>query len=325
MRFPPGVDAVLTIFAVTCLVFAFQVAIPGDSAEVLTGIRFGTETPSIELVNKVRSETGLDRPVVERYFAWLRRVAHGDLGKSSVHGRSVLGEIAGNAKPTVALAMAGMGITLLGGLGLGCWAAAQGRASVFRRHWLTRWLDLLTHAGSVIGSSIPVFWMANILIVLFAVKFRMLPSAGNSTIVALVLPSMAVSAGQMLVTARFLRGRLLDVLDESYIRAARARGFGEARIFLVHALPNAIGALVPLLAVQFVQLLEGTVVVETVFSRAGIGRLLVDSVFSRDFPVLQGCLLVFSLLCVCASAFGRLIQISLWPESGTHNARVTFG
>jgi peptide/nickel transport system permease protein len=216
---------------------------------------------------------------------WLVNVLHGDFGRSIVTRRPVLDEITARLPSTVELAFASLAIAIAAGMVVGIISA-------------TRQYSLLDHALMVLallGISMPVFWLGIMLIFFFSVDLRWFPTGGTGTLQQLVLPSVTLGAASMAVIARMTRSSMLEVIRQDYVRTARAKGLAEHVVMLRHALKNAMIPVVTVIGLQFGYLLAGAVLTETVFSRPGLGRLLVTSITSRDFPVVQGTLMLLSI------------------------------
>lgn len=229
---------------------------------------------------------GLDAPVHIQYFIWLDHLLHLDLGRSIVTSDNVLDEILLKLPATVKLAVAGLFISLL-------IALPAGILSALRKNTI---IDSSCMFISLIGISIPNFWLGTLMIWFFALTLHILPSFGYGSLKHLVLPALTLGISMSAVTARLTRASLLEVLDTEYITAARARGFDERFVLFQHALKNALLPVLTFAGMQFGYLLGGAVIVETIFSWPGIGKLLVDSIFARDFSMVQGCVLFIAVL-----------------------------
>lgn len=262
------------------VVFGILHVAPGDPAKLLAG-----EDARPEDVALVRANYGLDQPLYVQYGVWLLNVLHGDFGRSIVTRRPVLDEITARLPSTIELAFASLAIAIAGGMAVGIISA-------------TRQYSLLDHAMMVLallGISMPVFWLGIMLIFFFSVDLRWFPTGGTGTPQQLVLPSITLGAASMAVIARMTRSSMLEVIRQDYVRTARAKGLAEQGVVLRHALKNALIPVVTVIGLQFGYLLAGAVLTETVFSRPGLGRLLVTSITSRDFPVVQGTLMLLSI------------------------------
>ncbi len=275
----------LVIAGVTLVSFSAMYLAPGDPAELIALARYGQDL-SVDQIQSVRETEGLDAPVYIQYFIWLDHLLHLDLGRSVVTSEDVLAEVLLKLPATAKLAVAGLLISLF-------IALPAGILSALRKNTL---LDSSCMFISLIGISIPNFWLGILLIWLFALTLHILPSFGYGSLKHLVLPALTLGVSMSAVTARLTRASLLEVLDQEYIVAARARGFDEQTILFRHALKNAFLPILTFAGMQFGYLLGGAVIVETIFSWPGIGKLLVDSIFARDFSMVQGCVLFIAVL-----------------------------
>lgn len=275
----------LVIAGVTLVSFLAMYLAPGDPAELIALARYGQDL-SVDQIQSVRETEGLDAPVYIQYFIWLDHLLHLDLGRSVVTSEDVLAEVLLKLPATAKLAVAGLLISLF-------IALPAGILSALRKNTL---LDSGCMFISLIGISIPNFWLGILLIWFFALTLHILPSFGYGSLKHLVLPALTLGVSMSAVTARLTRASLLEVLDQEYIVAARARGFDEQTILFRHALKNAFLPILTFAGMQFGYLLGGAVIVETIFSWPGIGKLLVDSIFARDFSMVQGCVLFIAVL-----------------------------
>lgn len=273
------------IAGVTLVSFSAMYLAPGDPAELIALARYGQDL-SVDQIQSVREMEGLDAPVHIQYFIWLDHLLHLDLGRSIVTSDNVLDEILLKLPATVKLAVAGLFISLL-------IALPAGILSALRKNTI---IDSSCMFISLIGISIPNFWLGTLMIWFFALTLHILPSFGYGSLKHLVLPALTLGISMSAVTARLTRASLLEVLDTEYITAARARGFDERFVLFQHALKNALLPVLTFAGMQFGYLLGGAVIVETIFSWPGIGKLLVDSIFARDFSMVQGCVLFIAVL-----------------------------
>lgn len=272
--------AIPTLIGVATVVFFLIRLIPGDPAKVIAG---DTATP--EQVERIRENLGLNLPLWEQYLRYILNLFRGDLGTSIATGHPVLQDIGARLPATFGLAAAALGIGVVAGLALGILAALyRGKPA-----------DVVVSAISVAGMSMPTYWLGLNLIVLFAINLKWFPASGATQPLSIVLPALTLSTLSVAVIARMTRSSMLEVLSQDYVRTARAKGASPARVILRHAFPNAIPPILTVIGVQFGLMLGGAVLTETVFTWPGMGRLLVDSIFARDFPVVQGCVLVFSV------------------------------
>jgi peptide/nickel transport system permease protein len=270
---------------VTLLTFSLMHLMPGDPAQLIARSRFGEQVTEEE-VRRVRQQEGLDRPLPLQYVHWLGRLARGDMGRSIETGRPVIRELLGRWPQTLILASVALLISGITGIPFGALCGAR-KDSVLA--------DIGMSAG-ILGVSLPVFWLALLLILLFDLQLGWFPSHGSGGPEAIVLPAMTLGTGMAALTLRVTRSRMAAVMGEEFIRRARARGISEWTVVAKHALKNTLIPVVTVLGLQFGRLLEGAVIVETIFGRPGIGRLLVQSIFARDFPVVQGCVLTIAIV-----------------------------
>ena len=267
------------MLVVSVLVFGLLHIAPGDPATMLAG-----EDARPEDVAAIRAKYGLDQPLYVQYGVWLTNAVRGDLGRSIVTRRPVGDEIRTRLPSTVELAIAALILAMIVGMIVGVISA-------------TRQYSLLDHASmlfALLGVSLPVFWLGLMLILFFSVELRWLPTGGGGSWQQLVLPAVTLGSASMAIIARMTRSSMLEVIRQDYVRTARAKGLVERVVVLRHALKNALIPVVTVIGLQFGYLLGGAVVTETVFSRPGLGRLLVTSILSRDFPVVQGTLIMMA-------------------------------
>ncbi len=267
------------LLVVSVVVFLFLHMIPGDPARVVAGPE-ATEQD----VENTRIVLGLDRPLYEQYWRFITHAAQGDLGKSYRTSEPVVSMLADRIGPTLKLSFASMIWAIFAGIFFGV-VAATNRG---------KWQDQVTMLSAVTGISMPSFWLGLMLIELFAVQLGWLPSGGNDSFAHYILPAITLGSGVAAVIARFTRSSLLETLNEDYVRTARAKGAKERRVIWLHALRNALLPVVTMTGLQFGFLLGGSVVVEAVFSWPGMGRLLIDAVSMRDYPVIQAEMLLFA-------------------------------
>lgn len=271
-------SAIPVLLGLTILVFSLTHLVPGDPAEMM----LGEAAVSLEIVESMREQLGLNRPLHVQYFGYLADLFRGDLGTSFLARRSVA-EMIGRVLPsTLVLTFAGLGVAVLLGVGLGVLAAV--------RH--NSWLDNLTMVFALIGVSMPSFWLGLMLIFTFSLQLGWFPATGAGGIERLVLPALTLGFAGSAVIARMVRSSVLEVLNQDYVRTAYAKGLGTAGIIGKHVMKNAMIPVLTVIGLEFGRLLSGTVVIEVVFSRPGIGRLLVDAILKKDFIVVQGVVLL---------------------------------
>ncbi len=276
---------------VAVIVFLLLRLAPGDPAAILAG-----DAASPEQIAAIRARLGLDQPMLEQFATWIGRLAHGDLGTSIISNKPVAALILDRIEPTLALAATTIVFAVLVAVPLGVVAAW--------RH--NTWIDRLVMALSVAGFSVPVFVLGYLLIFGFAMNLRWLPVQGYVSITEgvwpflsrLILPTLTLSVIYIALIARTTRSSVLEVLGEDYIRTARAKGIAESRVLRRHALRNAAIPVISVIGLGVALLISGVVVTESVFNLPGLGRLTVDAVLARDYPVIQGVILLFSALYV---------------------------
>ena len=269
-----------TLLIVAGLVFLFVHLLPGDPARLAAGPEADAETVQI-----IRQDLGLDQPLYTQFWRFISQAVQGDFGYSLRSKRPVSTEIAERFMPTFWLTVAAMGWSVLLGLVIGMVSAV----------WRNKWPDRLGMALAITGISFPSFALGMVLIQVFSVQLGWLPTVGADTWRHYMLPSLTLGAGVAAVMARFTRSSFIDILKEDYVRTARAKGLNEFVVVVKHSLRNALIPVVTMMGLQFGFLLGGSIVVEKVFNWPCMGRLLVDAVEMRDFPVIQAEVLLFSL------------------------------
>jgi len=267
------------LVGITLVIFCAIRLLPGDPAIVMAG-----DLASGEYVDQLRHSMGLDKPVWIQYAIYLGNVAHGNLGRSTKSLRPVLAEIRDRYPYTIQLTVAGMLVAAVLGISTGAVSAAR-RDSVF---------DYGSMVVALFGVSVPIFWLGLILILLFSVNLRLLPAGGSGSLAHLVLPALTLGASAAGILARMTRESLLEVLGSDFVRTARAKGLRDTTVLLRHALPTAFVPVLTTLGLQFGSLLGGAVITESVFGWPGMGRLIVDAIAARDYPLVQGALMVFA-------------------------------
>jgi len=268
------------LLGVATLVFALIHLVPGDPAQSMLG-----DGASAEEVSALRHSLGLDRPLLTQYTAFLGGLLRADLGTSFRYGTPVVREIRSRLYRTVQLALAAMAVALLIAIPLGILAA------VFRGTAV----DHAAMALALVGISMPNFWLGPLLAILFAVRLGWLPVAGTGSLAHIVLPAITLGAALAAILARMTRASLLEELRELYVLAARARGLSRPRAILHHAFRNSLIPIVTIVGLQFGAVLTGTIITETIFAWPGVGRLLIQSISFRDYPLIQGCILFISV------------------------------
>ncbi len=287
------------LVAVSIFVFGFIHLLPGDPARLIAG-----PDASQQDVQSVRAALGLDEPLWRQYLRYVDQTVHGRLGTSSRTRQPVSFEIGQRFMPTFWLTVVAMVWATILGAGIGV-------VSGVRRG---RWQDTLGMVLAVSGISFPSFWLGLLLIDFLSVRLRLLPSGGYGTWQHFVLPGFTLGLGVAAVLARFTRSAFVEVASEDYVRTARAKGLAERRVIWTHTLRNALIPVITMTGLQFGFLLGGAVVVETVFSWPGLGRLLVDSVSYRDYPVIQAEIMLFSLEFILINLAVDLLYAAVNPE-----------
>jgi peptide/nickel transport system permease protein len=283
--------AIPVMGVVALVVFLLLRLTPGDPAAVLAG---DNATPA--QLERIRTSLGLNEPLYVQFVTWINQLLHGDLGVSLISNVPVLKMVSQRIEPSISIALATIILSVVVAVPLGVIAAwKQGT-----------WIDRFVMGLSVLGFSVPVFVIGYVLIQLFAIDHRWLPVQGFRSITAgfgpflerLVLPTVSLSFIYIALIARMTRASMLDVLGEDYVRTARAKGIGEIAVLFRHALRNAAVPVITVIGTGFALLISGVVVTESVFNIPGIGRLTVDAVLARDYPVIQAMILLTSLLYV---------------------------
>jgi peptide/nickel transport system permease protein len=271
------------VFGVSVLVFLMLHLVPGDPVMVLLGENSVADKAALE---RLRATLGLNDPLPVQYGRFLWRALHGDLGRSIRLNLPVTELVVQALKPTASLALAAMSLAVIGGLLLGVIAAVnRGRLP-----------DNLAMLLGLVGVSMPSFWLGFLLIFAFSVRLGWFPATGQGGWNRLVLPALALSLAPLAVLARLVRSSMLEVYRQPYVTTARAKGLTERVVVYHHALKNALVPVVTLAGLEFGRLLAGAFVIETVFSRIGLGRLAITGILNKDFPVVQGVALLVALI-----------------------------
>ena len=293
--------SVLVLFGVSVLVFSVIHLVPGD----VTVAILGRQRVSPERVAELRAQLGLNDPLYVQYGRYLSRALHGDLGTSIRTNLPVSKSIGEQLPSTIALALSALVISLVLGVIFGILAAL--------RHG--SWFDTLIMGLSVSGLSIPTFWMGLMLILFFSVYLGLFPSISKSSSPRdLFLPALALALPEAAVVARMVRASMLDVHRKEYITTARAKGVPERLVILRHALRNALIPVVTFAGLEMAYMLGGATIVETMFARQGIGRLAVQSIFTRDYPMVQGVVLVVAAIYVVINTLTDVTYVWLNPQ-----------
>jgi peptide/nickel transport system permease protein len=293
------ITAIIVIFGVSTLVFLLIHIVPGDPVEVMLG-----ETAQLADTEALRTALGLHLPLHQQWLNFMSQLFSLDLGTSIYSKREISSLLAERIPPTALLACASIIIAILIALPLGIMAA------VYRG---SRW-DIGAMTLSMFGISIPNFWMGPLLIMVFSLWLGWFPVSGNEGFASLILPAFTLGTALAALLSRMVRASLLEVLNEEYIRAARARGLSQSAVILRHALPNAALPIITVFGMQFGALLAGAVITETIFSWPGVGQLTIEAIQKRDYPVVQACVLLISLTYVTVNLLTDLAYAFLDPR-----------
>jgi peptide/nickel transport system permease protein len=298
--------AAMVWLSISFLAFSLSTLAPGDPAEMILLRRTG-ETPPAAEVQALREHLGLNRPFLVRYVRWLSGTLRGNFGNSYRTGQPVLRELFARFPATLALALTALAVGIVIAVPLAV-AAAASHGNV---------VDHLVRLVVLAGASMPSYWLGYMLMLALAVALRLLPVSGSGTVSHIVLPATALGLGSAASMARMLRASLLDELGEDYVRTARAKGRSPIAVLVRHALRNALNPLVTVGALRFGRLLGEAVIVETVFAWPGIGRWMIESIYDRDYPAIQGFVLyiatVFILVNLAVDAMYRLLDPRVRP------------
>lgn len=287
------------LLGVSFIVFLAIRFIPGDPAETLLG-----EDYTQEAAEALRREWGMDKPLLIQYGLFLKQIVRGNLGTSVRSGQPVTRELAIRFTNTLQLAL--MAALLASVIGISAGVIAGTRPFSL--------MDMLTMAGAVAGVSVPVFWLGLMLMYAFAVKLHLLPAVGVGTIKHLVLPGITLSAFSMATVARQTRSSVLEVMEQDYITTARSKGVAEKSVVLRHAIKNAMIPVITVQGVMIGRLLGGSIVTETVFAYPGMGKLLIDGLLGRDYPIVQGVILLYAVTFSLVNLFVDLAYVLFDPR-----------
>ena len=290
--------SVVAIWGVVTLVFVI-LRLSGDPAAVLLSPQ-GTK----EEYEAIRRSLGLDLPVPAQYALFLMRSAAGNFGSSFQFGVPALGVVLERVPATLSLTGTASALIVLVAIPLGVLAA------IFRNSWI----DYLASGLALLGQAAPNFWLGFMLIILFAVQLRWVPTSGRGTLAHLALPALTLALQPIAKVARLTRSEMLEVLEANYVRTARAKGIAPARVTLGHALKNASLSIVTVLGLDIGYLLGGAIIVETVFSWPGLGRLVIEAINNRDFPVVQAAVVVIAVFVVAVNVLVDLLYAVLDPR-----------
>jgi peptide/nickel transport system permease protein len=281
---------VFVLFGVSILTFSMVFFTPGDPAEIV--LREQTaQNPSQEAIQEFRRAHGLDQPIPVQYVEWMGGILRGDLGQSYYHDTPVTTMILTRFGETFELAVAAIVIALVISIPAGVVSATH----------KGRFADYVSQLASLLGISMPNFWLGYLLLLVFSLYLGLFPISGAGTLQELVLPAVTLGSGVAAIVTRLLRSSMLDVLEEEYISTARSKGLVERIVVYKHALRNALIPVVTIVGLQFGYLLNGAVIVEIVFQRPGLGKLLIQAIFARDYPIVQGLVLVIAVMFVVSN------------------------
>jgi len=289
----------LTLLGVSCIIFLMVRLLPGDPARVIAGL-----LASEEDVVMIRRQLGLDQPLHIQYGRFLVHAVRGDLGLSARTSEPVMREITSRLPATLQLAL----ISTLLATGCGVLAGVVAATRLYSG------LDYLVSVATLFGVSMPVYWLGLLLIIVFAVQLHWLPAAGAEEPGSAILPSLTLASFSVALVARMTRSTMLEVLGQDFVRTARAKGLREYAVVYRHALRNALIPIITAVGLQFGALLGGAVLTETVFGWPGMGQLLVESIFARDYPMVQGIVLVFSALFILTNFLVDLSYVLIDPR-----------
>jgi ABC-type dipeptide/oligopeptide/nickel transport system permease component len=287
------------LVGVATLVFSLIHLIPGDPVQTMLG-----DTASPQDVADLRERLGLNRPLPVQYVSFMKGVATGDLGRSLRTNQTVTAAIGERMPATFELALASMLVAVMVAIPLGIVAAVWAGTSV----------DHSATTLALVGISMPTFWLGPLLAIIFSVSLGWLPVSGRGTPAHLVLPATTLGIPLAAVLARMTRASVLEELDEPYVLAARARGVSRVRVVLKHAFRNSLIPIVTVLGLQFGAVLTGAVITETIFAWPGVGRLLIQSIGARDYPAVQGCILLIAVTYVSMNLLVDVVYGLLDPR-----------
>lgn len=293
------IGVIPTLIIVTTFVFFFVRLIPGDPARLVAGPQ-----ATLEDVEVVREELGLNKPIVTQYVDYVTGLFHGDLGMSLRTKRPVATEVSLRYMNTVKLTLGSLAWSVVVGVLLGVWSGKH----------RSKWQDYTGMTMAISGISMPSFWIGFLLIMVFSVNLKWLPTTGADSWKSFILPSIALGTSIAAIIARFTRSSIIEVMKEDYIRTARAKGLKERTVNWKHAFRNAMISVVTVVGLQFGFLLGGSVVTESVFAFPGLGSLLVESVNYRDYNAIQSLILIFSLHFVVINLVVDILYALLNPE-----------
>jgi peptide/nickel transport system permease protein len=287
------------LIGISLLLFFMLRMLPGDPAQVLAG-----QMATPDEIENIRQQLGLDRPIYEQYAAYLGRLARFDLGRSARTQNPVTQEIWARLPNTMLLAVVAIILACLFGIPAGIISAVRPYS----------WIDYLVTTSALFGMSMPVFWLGLMLVVVFSVILKWLPAGGTGSWQHVILPSVTLAAFVVAFIARMTRSTMIETLSQDFTTTARSKGLQERVVVIKHAFKNAMIPIITVVGLQFGLLLGGAVLTETVFAWPGLGRLIVDSILARDYPVIQGSILIFGLLYIMVNLVVDLIYALVDPR-----------
>lgn len=297
-----------SLLLTSILVFSFVHLIPGDPAITMLG-----DTATEEQLEVLREEMGLNQPLVTQYVIWLGKLLRGDMGKSIFQNRPVLACIVESSETSILLSIMAMILILCISIPVGILSAVKANS----------WIDQAISSTAMFFASVPAFWLGLNLMLLFAVKLMLLPSSGFPSIASsgdwsniryLILPSVAIAIPNTAQIVRMTRSSMLDVIKEDYVRTAHSKGLTENQVYVKHVFRNSMIAVVSSLGIVFASLISGTVVTESVFALPGLGHLLITSINLRDYPLIQGIILVIAMIFMAINLIVDIINAKLDPR-----------
>jgi peptide/nickel transport system permease protein len=281
------VQAIPVLFGITIFTFLIAHLVPGDPVQAFAG----DKQLSPELAAQIRHQYGLDKPLWQQYLTYLDDLVHGDMGAGLHNQRPVTDTIREAIGPTLQLTLAGLVVALSIGVTFGVLAAI----------YHNTWIDSLAMVVALLGVSLPVFYLGLIMLFIFSFRLSWFPSSGSDGWRSLVLPAVTIGIASSAYIARLVRSSMLEVLHQDYTQTARAKGLTERSVIIRHALKNALIPTVTYFGIQLAGLLTGAVVIETVFSRPGLGRVAITAIGNRDYPLIQGTVLVTAVIYLAVS------------------------
>ncbi|MCY8036179.1 nickel ABC transporter permease [Bacillus sonorensis] len=295
-------ELILFLFLLSFISFAFMKAAPGDPVKQM--LRVDDVAVTDEQIEEFREELGFNKPIYIQYWNWFKRFFQLDFGHSYTTGQPVITELSRTFPATLLLTGTSLLVMLLISVPIGTLSAL----------YRDRWLDHTGRLLALIGAALPSFWLGLILIDLFSVRLNWLPSMGAGTFKHLILPSLTLGIAMSGVYVRLVRSSLIESLGQDFIRSARARGISETRFFWFHAFRHCLVPVITIFGVSLGSLLGGTVIIEVLFAYPGVGKLVVDAIIQRDYPIIQGYILFMGIAVVLINLFIDLSYQYLNPE-----------